>query len=256
MTGQGGPWGGGPWDAPPSPPPARKPIPIGLFIWLALIFGAALIFWGLTQVFPSQFETVDWPYALQALGLLALISSGLVAARRIRWGRTVRYMAMWAGVGAALVVGFTFRGDLVAAALRVRAELIPAYAVTTSAHSMVITQSADGNFYVMGAANGAPVRFLVDTGSSEIVLSPADAQRIGIDVGSLKFSKPAETANGVGYGASATLGRLEVGQVRLSDVPVSVNQAPMSASLLGMTFFKRMDSFEIRGDRLFLHWRG
>jgi aspartyl protease family protein len=47
-----------------------------------------------------------------------------------------------------------------------------------------------------------------------------------------------------------------VGQIRLSGVPASVNRAPMSTSLLGMAFLKRLDSFEVKGDQLTLRWRG
>jgi len=39
-------------------------------------------------------------------------------------------------------------------------------------------------------------------------------------------------------------------------VDVAVNKAPMSTSLLGMTFLRRLDSFEVHGDQLTLRWRG
>jgi len=34
-----------------------------------------------------------------------------------------------------------------------------------------------------------------------------------------------------------------------------VNQTPMSASLLGMTFLKRLDSIEVHGDQMTFHWK-
>ena len=34
-----------------------------------------------------------------------------------------------------------------------------------------------------------------------------------------------------------------------------VNQAPMSSSLLGMTFLNRLESFQARGSKLYLTWR-
>jgi aspartyl protease family protein len=108
----------------------------------------------------------------------------------------------------------------------------------------------------MGEVDGAPVRFVVDTGASDIVLSPQDAARAGLLPPSTKYSRPSETANGVGYGAPMDVRSLEVGPIRLANVRVFVNQAPMSASLLGMTFLDRLDSFEVRGDQLFLRGRG
>jgi aspartyl protease family protein len=39
-------------------------------------------------------------------------------------------------------------------------------------------------------------------------------------------------------------------------VPMTVNQAPMTSSLLGMSFLRRLDSFQVRGRRLYLTWKG
>jgi len=39
-------------------------------------------------------------------------------------------------------------------------------------------------------------------------------------------------------------------------VPMEVNQAPMSVSLLGMGFLKRLDSFEVHGDQMTFRWKG
>ena len=86
------------------------------------------------------------------------------------------------------------------------------------------------------------------------MLSPIDAGRLGIDLSGLNFNRPSETANGVGYGASYTLPELTVGGVTLSNLPVEVNHAGMHSSLLGMSFLKRMKSFEVRGRKLIIRW--
>ena len=99
-------------------------------------------------------------------------------------------------------------------------------------------------------------RFLVDTGASDIVLSPSDAKRLGVDVAQLQFTQDYETANGVGRGAPYTIERLTVGPVLMTVVPASINQTPMESSLLGMTFLKRLDGFEVRGRKLYLRWHG
>jgi aspartyl protease family protein len=108
----------------------------------------------------------------------------------------------------------------------------------------------------MGQVNGAPVRFAIDTGANGVLLAPADAARAGIDPDGLKFSAPGETANGVGYMAPVTLDKLAVGQISLANVPAAIDKAPMSSSLLGMAFLKRLESFEVKGDQLTLRWRG
>ena len=54
--------------------------------------------------------------------------------------------------------------------------------------------------------NGTPVRFMVDTGASDIVLSRRDAERVGIDPAALGYLGRARTANGTVPTARVRLG--------------------------------------------------
>jgi aspartyl protease family protein len=244
-----GPWGG---PRPPTAPRSR----VGLWLWLALLAIAGGGFWLLMRFFPARLSDSDWADAWRNFGILALASSGLVYARGLKASVIARNISIWVAVVAVLAVGYAYRGELMEAGRRVRAELVPAYAVRTGAHEMVLTQGEGGQFYVMGKVNGAPLRFVIDTGASDIVLSPDDAKRVGVPVETLDFARAYETANGVGRGAGWRAERLEVGPVAFKDIEVSINGAPMSASLLGMTFLRRLDSFEFRGNQLVLRWRG
>ncbi|HEY2178912.1 MAG TPA: aspartyl protease family protein, partial [Caulobacteraceae bacterium] len=189
----------GPWAAtkPPSSPPPRGGR-TGLYIWLGLLAAAGAALFVLTRYFPGELDKGDGPFEiLRLFGLLALVSSGLLASRRLDLAQGVRHAAIWAAILLTLVVGYTFRDDFAAAFQRVRSSINPAYAVSDAKGSMVIGRGEGGGFYVMGKVNGEPVRFLVDTGATEIVLSPADAERAGLGAATLKFSEPSETANGV-----------------------------------------------------------
>jgi len=246
----------GPWSLPPAPKPPRahRRPPIGLIIWLGLLAATAIVFFTLTTLFPGRQTGIDQTNALYVLALLALVASGLVYARRLRLGETARHLAIWFAIGATLLVGYSFRVELAGVFDRVRGEIIPGYPVPISDRSLVLTASVDGHFYVIGQVNGAPVRFIVDTGSSGVVLSPADAQRAGLDLASLRYSSPGETANGVGYDAQTSVQALSVGPLRLANVPVEVNKTPMSASLLGMSFLRQAD-ITTHGDQMTLKWR-
>jgi len=242
----------GPWGAPRPPAPPKRRMPPGVWIWLALLAAVAAVFLLLMYLFPSRHSDMEWTQAVRLFAVLAVITSALARGRRFRLGASARAIAGWVAILALIVVGYVFRDDLGAAATKVRSALIPGYAVADSPRSMVIGRSDNGSFYVMGEVNGAPVRFLIDTGATDIVLSPDDAEHAGLSPGSMTFSRPSETANGVGYGAPVTVKSLTVGQIRLTDVPVFINQNPMSASLLGMPFLRRFESVEVRGDQLFL----
>lgn len=276
----------GPWSRPPagptSPtdpagakPPTSKPrlqrfglqppgassdgpkggFPLGLALWLGLLATAVAVIIGLTKLFPTAAPKPDNPDIWYLFGLLALVSSALIGLRRFDLTSTVRNLAAWVAIFAVVLVGYTFRGDLAAAGARLRSAINPEFAAAGAKGEAVIGRSVGGSFFVNGAVNGQPARFLVDTGASDIVLTQEDAARAGLHLDPKQFSDPNETANGVGYGAPVVVNSLTVGSIHLRNVPVQVNKAPMSASLLGMTFLKRLASFEVKGDQLILRGR-
>jgi aspartyl protease family protein len=104
------------------------------------------------------------------------------------------------------------------------------------------TLSADprGHFFADATINGQPMRFVVDTGASVVVLLAADATRMGID---WRKGRPApmQTANGstTGY---LKLQSVRVGGIELQNVDgVVVEQGLGSFGLLGMSFLNRLE---------------
>jgi aspartyl protease family protein len=93
---------------------------------------------------------------------------------------------------------------------------------------------------------------MVDTGASDVVLSPADARRLGFDLAELKFTRIYQTANGTVRGAPVRLRRITIGPIEIEDVRASVNGAPMGTSLLGMSFLGRLMGYEVTTDTLTL----
>ena len=121
------------------------------------------------------------------------------------------------------------------------------------AHELSVTPDSDGIYYIFAAVNGAQVRFVVDTGSDDVVLTRKDAQRAGIDVSKLNFTEDYDAASGSGVEADATAQKLAIGPLAVTDFPISVEQEG-GASLLGMAFLRRLKSVEIRNNRLYLRW--
>ena len=99
-----------------------------------------------------------------------------------------------------------------------------------------------------------PILFLADTGASHIVLAPGDARKLGIAIEDLSFDRVYHTANGTVRGSSIRIDEFRVGSIHLEDIVASVNEAEMGRSLLGMTFFKRLNSYEVHNDVLTLYW--
>jgi aspartyl protease family protein len=241
----------GPWQTSEERPPSS-----GLWAWLGFVVAAGVGVWLLARLFPGALETGEAQANFITLAaILTVVSSGVFFARRRPAGEILRNLAIWVALTLVLVLGYTFRDELQQVGTRVASEFAPGQPVSADGNSFVLTAAEDGHFYVLGSVSGTRVRFLIDTGASQIVLSPSDAARIGLDPGALRFTRSYETANGIGRGATATLDNLAIGPVELTDVPVAVNEAEMSTSLLGMAFLNRLESFQIQGRRMVLRWR-
>jgi aspartyl protease family protein len=242
-----------PWHRPPLP--RRKASRLGLILWLGALAAIGLSLWGLSELFPDRNPSqLDTAFMFRLVAILAVVSSGLLFIREINLKQTIRNVLMWIGIMGVLALGFAFQEPLRQAALRMRSSLIPGYPVQTAPQEMMISESDGGSYLVYGIINGTRVRFLIDTGASDIVLSPSDARRLGIDFALLDFNHAYETANGIGKGAISNVRELAVGNVHFSDVAVSINQAEMDTSLLGMTFLKRFRSFSVSKGMLILRW--
>ncbi len=181
---------------------------------------------------------------------------GLWRVRRIRPVRLLRHGALWVAIAAVLALGFAYREEIVLVPQRLGVAFGTGRPVITGDHQLVISQDAEGAYEVVGRVNDQPVRFMVDTGASDTVLAPQDAQRLGVDLAGLTFDEESETANGKGLGAAYLARQLEVGPIRLGNFKMQINKAPMSRSLLGLSFLNRLESYEFRGRKLYLKWRG
>lgn len=200
--------------------------------------------------------------ALVVFAALALIyGASLAGDYRGRAAHALRHAGIWVVLFAALIVGYAFRGELGHVARRVGAEMLPAGAPLPEAageageRAVRLRKHPGGHFVARGSVNGAPVTLLVDTGASSVVLKPTDAERAGIDVSALVFSTPVSTANGSTFAAPVRLRTLAIGDIVLDDVEALVAMpGNLNESLLGMSFLRRLRSYEFSGD--FLTLRG
>jgi aspartyl protease family protein len=223
---------------------------------LGLVGALALLVAALVHAFPEAVRTSsDWASVGYSVGLVVLVSAGIARSRLRLNARNLQYAAIWALIIAALAFGFAYRDELTGVRQHLALAFSDGAPVVTAEHELVVPQDEQGAFLVVGKVNGQRVRFLVDTGASDTVLSPDDARRIGIAVDQLRFVEAAETANGKGFGAAYAAERLEVGPIAFDNVKLMVNQAPMSSSLLGLSFLNRLDSFQVKDRKLILRWR-
>jgi aspartyl protease family protein len=188
---------------------------------------------------------------VHSLLLLAFLGGSVVLHWRARPGSAFRSMAAWIAIGAVLFVGYSFRHEFLGLTDRLIAELLP-HQGQVSGTKISFPANAQGHFVVEADVGGTRVRFLVDTGASDVSLSPADAERLGFDLTELDYTRRYRTANGMIRGAPVRLPRITIGPIELDDVRASVNEAPMKHSLLGMSFLERLSGYEVAHETLTL----
>jgi aspartyl protease family protein len=190
--------------------------------------------------------TGDQIGSLAYLLLLGVVIAGWhIVAHRREMGRMAQQAAIWI---------FIFLGAVVVAGMwpDIHDTVAPRQAVMQDGAQIVVPMQVDGHFYLTLEVNGTPVRFVVDTGATELVLSAEDAARVGITPEALVFSGRAFTANGPVDTAPVRLATVALGGVVDEGVRAVVNSGDLSESLLGMSYLRRFDRIEISGGQLVL----
>ena len=110
-----------------------------------------------------------------------------------------------------------------------------------------------GQFGVQVSINGVTTPMVIDTGASSVVLTYETAKAAGLPLELLDYDVDLETASGHTRGARLTLDRLAIGKLVEHSVPaLVVPQGQLKSNLLGMSFLDRLESWEVRADRLVL----
>jgi aspartyl protease family protein len=198
-------------------------------------------------------STGDFASLSYRLVLLVFIASVVVVMFRGRFTQAITAALLWIAIGLALLVGYTYRFELREVADRVMAEVVPGY-VVAHGRSVEVARAFNGDFDITARINGARVAIVLDTGASSVVLTREDAKAAGLPLEVLAYTAVIDTANGRTHAAPVRLDRVAVGGLVERSVDALVAQpGQLKTSLLGMSFLNRLQSWEVRGDRLLLH---
>jgi aspartyl protease family protein len=185
--------------------------------------------------------------------LVLLLLPKLVLDYRGRMTDAMSHIAVWGLIFMAAVSIYAFRDEIKGFAGRVSGEFSPYGTTEVSGiegeRTVRIRRSARGAFFARADVNGAAMPMLVDTGASSIVLKSSDAEKAGIDLKSLSFTIPVDTANGRTFCAAVRLKSISVGGISFDRVDALVAMpGNVKESLLGMTFLSRLRSYDVSGD--------
>ena len=137
-------------------------------------------------------------------------------------------------------------GDTVSELMRRRAAPPP--------RDVQISRGQAGEFALHAKINGVSAPMVIDTGATWVVLTWETAKAVGLPLELLEYDVDVETAGGHTRAARLTLDRLAIGKLVERSVPaLVVPRGQMKTNLLGMSFLDRLESWEVRADRLMLH---
>ena len=230
--------------------------------WLPLI---ALIVGGLALVLRGEGQTIagfsDQDFASLLIGgtLLVFIGTSVLAGYRGQIGTALKHLGVWALIAGGLMGGYVYKAEVVELAHRITGELMPPGETqiveprTAGERAVRIRRRTDGHFVARVRIGNTSITTLVDTGASTVVLRAADAKAVGLDIDKLSYTVPVQTANGLAYAAAVRLGQVAIGTISLDGVDALVARpGALKESLLGISFLRRLKSYEFSGDYLTL----
>lgn len=189
------------------------------------------------------------PESIGSIAYLVLLGAALVmwfiAQNRQSKSKVFQQAMVWGLIFIGIVAAYGLWGDI-------RHDVLPRQSYAANDATVSVPRAPDGHYYLTLTVNDTPVRFVVDTGATEIVLTQRDAERIGLDPDTLAYLGAANTANGRVRTARVALDDVVLEGFEDSNIPAYVNEGTMKESLLGMRYLSRFGSLQISNNTLIL----
>src|SRR4051794_39606697 len=128
-------------------------------------------------------------------------------------------------------------------------------AVVGSTVEVTLNRSSDHHYYATASVNGHDVRFLVDTGASEIALTEDDARKIGLKFDPSKYELIGAGASGYVRGQYVDLADIRLDGIHQGKAKAVVVEGA-DISLLGQPFLEQVDEIVIRKGEMTLRDQG
>ena len=115
-----------------------------------------------------------------------------------------------------------------------------------------IPRSGDGHYYAHAMVNGQLVRFLIDTGATDIALTMEDARRVGENFSAKNFEIVGTGASGPVRGQELQIESIELGGREVTNLRGAVIEG-LGVSLLGQSFLTRTGGVRMTADQMIIH---
>lgn len=224
-----------------------------IFLLFVVVVGLAGVL-GASMLGGFNFDAIpNLPVAASVIGiLLALYIATLLS------HRGERRLAVWPTLAACIAGGVLVMGafnkdvafslaDVMTFARHANDTAAPT--PRDASASVLLRRADDGGFLANSEINGAALTARIDTGAATVILKQSDAEKAGIDIGTLAYDTPLRTANGTSYLAPVRLKSVRIGPLVMNDVEGLVAKAgTLNETLLGSSFLRRLGSYEVAGN--------
>ncbi|WP_085308900.1 retropepsin-like aspartic protease family protein [Planktotalea arctica] len=193
----------------------------------------------------AQFSGDEFGNLIYLVILGGVLAFWFFTSARRSMNKMLQQMAAWALIFIGVIAAYGMWGDI-------RQTVSPQQSVFDSGARFELPRARDGHYYATAMVNDVAIRFVVDTGATDVVLRKADAEAAGIDLETLAFLGRAMTANGPVRIASVRTQSFGLPGAELARFRVDVNEGEMSQSLMGMSYLQTFERIEISGGTLVL----
>ena len=192
--------------------------------------------------------TNDWMLGSLYLLMAMMLVLGSLISRREPFAKLATMALAWVAIFGAGFVLFTFRDDLSYVAQRLKAEATGDPVV--EGREIRIPMAIDGHFWVQGAVNGLPVKFLVDSGATMTTIGRDTATAAEVPVSSSR-NQIVRTGNGMIRVASGRAETLAIGPIERSSVGLHIADGD-DLNVLGMNYLSSLERWSVEGRWLVL----
>ncbi|RYE05748.1 MAG: TIGR02281 family clan AA aspartic protease [Rickettsiaceae bacterium] len=202
----------------------------------------------LTNIFTKNFVNENLSIISILIVLITLIIIYQYCKRYKRYS-FLNDLLIWFNICWLIIISHVFKEDLYQIYKKTMAALLPSHTLVIKEGNIMIGRNADGHFYTDALVNGVLVKFMIDTGASDVALTAKDAQKIGIDVTKLKYDKVYLTANGKNLAAPFKI-KFKIADLTLSSIEAHIGMGELDISLLGMSVIRHFKTFNISNNTL------
>ena len=189
---------------------------------------------------------------IYGIGALLLVVTAL-ASRRLPLGALAKMILAWVAIFALLFIVISYRFELKQVWNHLKSDIAGTGNQQQSGSEVRLKRDDDGHFSAVLKVNGAPVKFLVDTGATMTSMSAKAAESGNIDIDRSAIPVIVDTANGAVKDWRASASLVSLGNIEIKDHAILVSDnLSDDQNLLGMNFLDELSSWRVEGDAMIL----